>query len=91
MGLTSGLFASIDGVPIDDLAAYRVESPLFEFTLPDNNLFLEPAGTTSQAVDAGVYLLLAPLGVGTHVIQTSGTFDGLMITLNTTYIVTVVK
>jgi hypothetical protein len=62
---TSGLFAAIDGVPVNNLGSYRVESPLFEFApLPPDNVFGAPAGTTSPAVDAGVYLLLAPLAVG---------------------------
>ena len=45
---TSGLIAVIDGVPVQDLAAYRVESPLFEFgPLPADNVLGAPAGTTS--------------------------------------------
>ena len=92
---TSGLFAVIDGVPANNLASYRVESPLFEFgPLPEDNLFdyfgLDaPAGTTSASVDAGVYLLLAPLSVGTHSIHFGGTFDLLGFSIDTTYVITV--
>jgi len=86
----------IDGVPLNNLDAYRVESPLFEFgPLPENNLFEvfgldAPAGTTSPSVDAGVYLLLAPLSVGRHVVHFGGTFDEFGFSIDTTYNITVV-
>jgi len=92
---TSGRFAVIDGVPVNNLDAYRVESPLFEFgPLPENNYlkFLgvdAPAGATSPSVDAGVYLLLAPLRVGEHVIHFGGTLDEFFFSIDTTYIITV--
>jgi len=91
---TSGLTATVDGAPVVDLASYREESPFFEFTLPENNVlqFLGqdvPAGTTAQAVDAGVYLLLNPLKEGGHTIHVSGTFDELGATIDTTFLITV--
>lgn len=92
---TSGIFAFIDGVPVENLESYRVESPLFEFTLPANNLFAffgldAPAGTKSPAVDAGYYLLLAPLSVGEHTIHIGGSFDLLGVTFDNTFNITVV-
>ena len=93
---SSGLFAIIDGVPVKNLGDYRVESPLFEFTLPEDNLFEffgldAPAGTTSPAVDAGVYLLVAPLRTGQpHTIRVGGTFDNLGFSIDTTFQITVV-
>jgi len=87
---TSGLIAVIDGVPVQDLAAYRVESPLFEFgPLPADNVLGAPAGTTSPAVDAGVYLMLAPLRPGSHTIHVGGTFDEFNFTIDTTFNITV--
>jgi len=87
---TSGLIAVIDGVPVQDLAAYRVESPLFEFgPLPPDNVLGAPAGTTSPAVDAGVYLMLTPLRPGSHTIHVSGTFDEFNVTFDTTFNITV--
>ena len=92
---TSGLSATIDGAPVNNLDAYRVESPLFEFgPLPENNLFEffgldAPAGTTSPAVDAGVYLLLAPLPPGKHTLRFGGTFDLLGFSIDTTFHITV--
>jgi hypothetical protein len=87
---TSGLIAVIDGVPVQDLAAYRVESPLFEFgPLPADNVLGAPAGTTSPAVDAGVYLMLHPLRPGSHTIHVGGTFDEFNFTIDTTFNITV--
>jgi hypothetical protein len=83
---TSGRFAEIDGVPVKNLDAYRVQSPLFEFgPLPDANALGLPGGTVSASVDAGYYLLLAPLSVGEHVIHFGGTFDEFSFTVDTTY------
>jgi hypothetical protein len=93
---TSGLFAEIDGKRVNNLNPYRVESPLFEFgPLPGNNLLAffgvdAPAGATSPSVDAGVYLLLAPLRVGQHVLRVGGTFDEFGASIDTTFIITVV-
>jgi hypothetical protein len=95
---TSGLFAEIDGVPVNNLDddAYRVESPLFEFgPLPEDNLLEffgldDTVGATSPSVDAGVYLLLAPLSVGTHTVRFGGTFDEFGFSIDTTYNITVV-
>jgi hypothetical protein len=88
---TSGRFAEIDGVPVKNRDAYRVQSPLFEYgPLPEDNAFGLPAGTVSPSVDAGYYLLLAPLSVGEHMIHFRGTFDGLEFTVDTTYKIKVV-
>ncbi len=88
---TSGRFAFIDGVAVKNLDAYRVESPLFEFgPLPEDNILSAPAGATSVGVDAGVYLLLAPLSVGEHVLSFGGTFDEFGFSIDTTYLITVV-
>jgi hypothetical protein len=87
---TSGLIAVIDDVPVQDLATYRVESPLFEFgPLPADNVLGAPAGTTSLAVDAGVYLMLTPLRPGSHTIHVGGTFDEFNFTIDTTFNITV--
>jgi hypothetical protein len=37
------LEASIDGVPLQDLSAYRVQSPVFSITLPENAIFGLPS------------------------------------------------
>ena len=87
---TSNLSATIDSVPVNNLLAYRTQSALFEFTLPENNVLQEPAGTTGQAVDAGVYLLIRPLSKNaTHTIRVRGTFDEFSTTIDTTFRITV--
>jgi hypothetical protein len=71
------IFAKIDGVNVD-VTPHRFESPLFQWgPLPETNIFGGPAGTTSDAVDAGYYLLLEPLGVGNHVIHFGATYPPL--------------
>jgi hypothetical protein len=92
---TSGLMATIDAVPVSNLATYRVQSGLFEFTLPENNVLefqgiTAPAGPTAQAVDAGVYLLIKPLSRDTtHTIRVRGTFSEFGATIDTTFRITV--
>ena len=69
---STGLFAEIDGVAVD-LPSYRFVSPMFTWgPLPADNILGAPAGTTSQAVDAGYYLLLTRLGVGSRTIRFGG-------------------
>lgn len=63
--------ASVDGVQLQDLDNYRVESPLFEFTLPKNNILGLPAGS-SPSVSDGYWILLAPLPVGKHTVHFRG-------------------
>jgi len=87
---TTLLSATIDAVPVSELQTYRTQSPLFEFTLPANNVLNEPAGTTGQAVDAGVYLVIKPLSrQTTHTIRVSGTFPQFNTTIDTTFLITV--
>jgi len=91
---TSALSASIDSVPVVDVESYREQSPLFEFTLPENNLLQfqgvdAPAGTTAMSVDAGVYLLLNPLSPGDHTIHVHGTFSEFATTIDTTFHISV--
>ena len=45
--------------------------------------------TTSPAIDAGVYLMLAPLRPGSHTIHVGGTFDEFNFTIDTTFNITV--
>lgn len=69
-GGTRGL--TVDGVPIADLDAYRAQTPVFGYTLPEDNLFGLPAGTTATtALSDGIFVMLAPLKVGEHSIVIS--------------------
>ncbi len=83
----TSLFASIDDLPLQDLASYRAISPVFEYRLPPNhpdkgseNLLyfvtggaLDLAGKVKPAVADGFYLLLKPLSPGHHKVHFGGT------------------
>jgi len=94
---TSGLWARVNGKLVESLDDYRVESPLFEYgPLPEDNLFAffgldAPAGTTSDSVDAGIYLLFKPLPIGKHKLRIRGTFDDSGAAIDTTFKITVVE
>ena len=66
------LSIEIDGVPVQDLASYRVVSPQFSFTAPDPNILLVPGGGPGTAVADGYYVMLAPLSKGGHTIRIRG-------------------
>ena len=88
------LEASIDGIPVRNLNDYRVESPVFSVTLPEDNLVGIPSGTYAPMVSDGYWLMLAPLSRGTHTIYfkgvvTGGAFDGFV--SEVTYNLTVVR
>jgi hypothetical protein len=89
MDNVSGLFAEIDGQTVQNIGGYRSQSPQFTFTVPADNILGVPGPATGTSVDAGFYLLLAPLSVGTHTIHFTGTFEPFSFTIDTTYIVTV--
>lgn len=84
-----------------NLDSYRETSPLFTYgPLPENNVLQFfygsgfPAGVTSLSMDAGYYLLLAPLPLGQHTIHFGGTFNNSICvpscgSIDTTYHITV--
>ena len=80
---TDQLVCEVDGVPLENLTAYRFASPtLFSYTLPENNMFQlmgydAPAGAYDGAVCEGYYVMLAPLAVGEHVIHIIGAASSL--------------
>jgi hypothetical protein len=67
----TNLQASVDGVAIPDLKMYRTQSPLFNVTIPEDNIMGYSAGTT-QAISDGFWILLKPLPGGKHTIEFSG-------------------
>ena len=66
------LEASVDGVPLQGLSDYRVQSPVFSLTLPAGAVFGLPSGTFTPMVSDGYWLMLAPLSAGTHTIHFKG-------------------
>ena len=82
----------IDGVPVHNLKRdFRVLSPAFSFTLPDENFFNAVgegpylAGFYYPGVDDGVYVMLAPLAPGHHVVHFHGFMPQFNFTLDITY------
>jgi len=69
----ASLFCEIDGVPLTDLANYRVVSPQFDFTAPTPWVFGAVGGQGTAVVD-GYSLLLHPLSKGNHTIHFGGAF-----------------
>jgi hypothetical protein len=67
------LMVTIDGQAINEtqLRTYRVQSPLFNLTLSENNIFGLPSSTT-QAVSDGFWVFLPPLEPGQHEIHFRG-------------------
>lgn len=61
----------VDGIPVEDVAAYRTVTPEFYATTAEQ-FCEEPAGTYGPMVADGYALLLAPLSVGVHTIHLSG-------------------
>jgi hypothetical protein len=67
LDLVSDPHAAIDGRPVKDPGAYRVESPLFRYgPLTAGNVLGLPPATQSDAVGAGYFLLLPPFSAGVH-------------------------
>ncbi len=64
----TGIVVRVDGQAVPDIAAYRVSSPPFTLTLPQDNILGAPAGVTHAVAD-GYQILLAPLPVGEHEIM----------------------
>ena len=92
----TGLSVEIDGVLLSDLRSYREQSPLFSFTLPTDNVYGVPADycgdlglEVTLTIDAGIYILLAPLPPGTHTIRVQGTLPSVPFTTDVTYTIIV--
>jgi hypothetical protein len=65
------LTLSVDGINFQNLNTFRVDSPLFNFTTPQNGLF-DLHSVKSQSVSDGYFVMLKPLSAGTHEIHWSG-------------------
>jgi hypothetical protein len=66
------LNATVDGVPISNLQKYRIQSPPFSFTLPQNNILGPPSNVTTQAIADGNWVFLKPLSAGSHKLMFKG-------------------
>ena len=73
--IVNGLHASLDGISIPNLEKYRVQTNLFNFTLPENNI-LNLTAQTTQSVADGNWLFLKPLPPGIHKLEVKGDING---------------
>lgn len=81
----------VDGIAVPDVTRYRTQTPVFGYTLPADNLFGAPAGTTAtMAVSDGIAVMLKPLSPGQHRIVISYESPFLPGPGTTTYNLTVV-
>ena len=69
--LVVGGNASLNEMPIPNLENYRVQTDIFNFTLPKNNI-LNLTSQSTQAIADGNWLFLKPLPVGTHELKVKG-------------------
>src|SRR5918999_126377 len=63
--------ATIDGMEVQDIEKYRVQSSIFNVTYPENNVF-ELSSGTSRAISDGYWVFLKPLSPGMHNIHVVG-------------------
>jgi len=66
---------SIDGVKLEDINEYRVQSPPFNLTIPEQNPFGILPGATTAVADCWC-VMIEPLPVGKHVIQYTTSIPG---------------
>ena len=85
------LEASIDGVEVKNLSDYVVISPLYTFTVPEDNILGAVAGATGESVAYGAHLLLAPLTPGMHTIHVQGTYPEFGYAADKTFDLTVTR
>jgi hypothetical protein len=71
------LHFSIDGQDLSEieLEKYRIQSPAFNFTLPEDNILDLPENTTTSAVSDGNWVFLKPLSPGRHEISFRGNIN----------------
>ena len=89
------LAIEIDGEPVRDLDAFRVQSPSFVYgPLPESNVLQSlgldaPAGSTSLAAADGVYVMLHPMKTGRHTVRFRGELPAYLFSVDITYHLTV--
>jgi len=96
----TNLSATVDSTTIypSPSSAYRVKAPTFRYTYAANSIwcffgFCPPASATGGAVNGavadGIYVLVEPLPVGTHILRTTVSVPDAGFSLDTTYNLTV--
>lgn len=96
----SNLTVTVDGVAVSQRRIQRIQSKVFDVALPEENLFDDPCiasdlgdvpgGIYAPAVEAGFYVRLNPLPVGTHTIHIHAEHPNFGSPLDVTYHLTIV-
>ena len=95
MDLADNLSADVDGNSIQIVPGSRVQSPLFKFTLPRDDIlsFIGEGpfvpGTYFPAAGDGYYVMLAPLSSSQHRVHFHGEIPAFDFSLDVTYDLTV--
>ena len=82
--------AMISGTDINELKQYRVQSPLFDVTLPADNVLGLPAQTTKM-MSEGYWLFVKPLETGKYDLDSFGSCLAGRIKIGVTYHLTIEK
>lgn len=94
MDAVTSLAATVDGVALQDLFAYRADSPAFTFVANEGSVATEffglDPGSYGPAVSGGYWIMLPPLQKGDHVITFSGSNPSDGFSSDVTYNLTVV-
>lgn len=67
----SHLEASVDGITLQNLSRYQVQTPVFDLVFPKNNVYSVEEGST-RATSNGFWVFLMPLHAGVHKIYFRG-------------------
>ena len=70
----TGAKASLNNITIPNIDEYRIQTDLFNFTLPQDNI-LNLTAQTTQAVADGNWLFLKPLPPGNYELKVKGEID----------------
>lgn len=62
---------TIDGVPLQNIQTYKIQSPIFNFTFPQKNIFGGKPGPSQSVVDC-FCVVVKPLSPGEHTVHFSG-------------------
>jgi hypothetical protein len=89
MDVISNLEVTVDDVKLNGLERYRIQSPIFDVVLPENNLFSGTPGPTRGAAD-GYWLFLGPLPKGKHKIYSFGSCLAGKINIGVNYDITII-
>ena len=62
----------MDGVALQNVNGYRVQSPATPFTTSVDNILGVPAGSSGLLVSDGYWIMVPPLSKGAHEIHCTG-------------------